>query len=361
MSTGFLKNRYTSFKKNEKKSSEWNRMYINAKFCIFFHMTAGGEPNTIKNYQYFFFERANSVDTMRCFMYIIITMLRSVHVKAPAKLNLHLKVCDVRPDGFHDIESIFQKIPIYDELLIEMVDSDCTCQVISPDFILPFENTLTSAYKAFCSCTGIKGGVRITLTKRIPSGAGMGGGSSDAAAVLSGLSELFGVKLTEEQKYNAAAKIGSDVFFFLGDGEACDAAVVSGRGENVRYIVPRRDLSFVLLCPGVHSATAEAYYLVDSWHNMNRAELTPFEELEYIYRRPIEQWSFYNSFTEPLAWKFPEIKRALSDLRKCNAGYVQMTGSGSVVFGVFASDEDANKSYEILRNSWDKCYYLASR
>ncbi|MCR4940985.1 MAG: 4-(cytidine 5'-diphospho)-2-C-methyl-D-erythritol kinase [Treponemataceae bacterium] len=288
-------------------------------------------------------------------------MLRSVHVKAPAKLNLHLKVCDVRPDGFHDIESIFQKVPLYDDLLIEMVDSNCTCQVISPDFILPFENTLTSAYKAFCSCTGIKDGVRITLRKRIPSGAGMGGGSSDAAAVLSGLSELFCVELSAEQKYNVASQIGSDVFFFLRNGEAYDAAIVSGRGEHVRYIVPRRDLYFVLLCPGVHSATGEAYSLVDSWHDMDRTEITPFKELEDMYRKPVNQWVFYNSFTEPLAWKFPEIKRALSDLRQCEADYVQMTGSGSVVFGVFASEKDAHKSYDVLRNEWDDCYYLASR
>ena len=288
-------------------------------------------------------------------------MLSSVHVKAPAKLNLYLKVCSVRPDGFHDIESIFQKIPLYDELLIEMVDSNCTCQVISPDFPLPFENTLTSAYKAFCSCTGIKNGVRITIRKRIPSGAGMGGGSSDAAAVLSGLSQLFGVELTAGQKTAAAASIGSDVFFFLGEGDACQAAVVSGRGENVRYIESRRDLSFVLLCPGVHSSTGEAYALVDGWHDMNRVEISPFNELDDIYRRPVAQWSFYNSFTEPLAWKYPEIKRALSDMRRCNADYVQMTGSGSVVFGVFASDEDARESHTVLSQVWDKCYYLSFR
>ncbi len=288
-------------------------------------------------------------------------MLSSVHVKAPAKLNLHLKVCEKRPDGFHDIESIFQKIPLYDELLIEMVDSSCTCQVISPEFTLPFENTLTSAYRAFCSCTGIKNGVRITLTKRIPSGAGMGGGSSDAAAVLSGLSQLFGIELTAQQKYEAASRIGSDVFFFLGEGEACQAAVVSGRGENVRYIDSRRDLSFVLLCPRVHSSTGEAYTLVDHWHNANRAEITPFNELEDVYKKPIEQWSFYNSFTEPLAWKFPEIRRALSDLQQCTAPFVQMTGSGSVVFGVFASDEEAKQAHAKLSDAWEECYFLTSR
>ncbi|MBP5752070.1 MAG: 4-(cytidine 5'-diphospho)-2-C-methyl-D-erythritol kinase, partial [Treponema sp.] len=123
----------------------------------------------------------------------------------------------------------------------------------------------------------------------------------------------------------------------------------------------RKDLYFVLLGPGVHSSTSEAYALVDNWHNVNRAGNTPFNELEDMYRKPVSKWTFYNSFTEPLAWKFPEIRKALSDLQQSDADYVQMTGSGSVVFGLFASAEDARNAYDVLRDSWAECYYLTSR
>lgn len=331
--------------------SENFKMHIYAKICIFLLFCIWTET-----------EKSQSalIDKVWDICIIYIAMLHSVHVKAPAKLNLHLKVCKKRPDGFHDIESIFQKIPLYDELEIEMADNSCNCQVICPEFALPLENTLTSAYKAFTSQTGITQGVKIALTKRIPSGAGMGGGSSDAAAVLCGLSELFGVELTDAQKHNAAAITGSDVFFFLENGAAYDAAVVSGRGENVRYIDSRRDLYFVLVCPGVHSSTGEAYSLVDEWNSGDTAEFTSFKELEAVYRRPVEEWSFSNSFTDPLAWKFPEIQKALSDLRSTGAGYVQMTGSGSVVFGVFASHEDAERACAKLRQEWKECYCLPS-
>ena len=146
-------------------------------------------------------------------------MLRSVHVVVPAKINLHLKVNEKRDDGFHDIESIFQKIPLYDELLIEMADTKNTCKVDSPVFKLPEKNTLTSAYSAFCAATGISVGVNVALTKHIPSGAGMGGGSSDAAGMLRGLQQLFGVSLTDAELKKAAETIGSDVSFFLYDGD----------------------------------------------------------------------------------------------------------------------------------------------
>ena len=151
----------------------------------------------------------------------------SARVIAPAKLNLHLKVLPKRQDGYHDIESIFQKIPLYDELLIEMVDNNYECQVSSPDFVLPLENTLTLAYKVFIAETGLTNGVKVSLKKRIPSGAGMGGGSSDAAAMLRGLQKLFNVSLSDAQLQRAASKIGSDVFFFLSDETEKDVALVT--------------------------------------------------------------------------------------------------------------------------------------
>lgn len=287
-------------------------------------------------------------------------MLSSVHVTAPAKINLHLKVGEKRRDGFHDIESIFQMIPLYDELLMEMVDSSYTCQVDSPALVLPPENTITSAYKAFCAVTGIDRGIKVSLTKRIPSGAGLGGGSSDAAAVLRGLERLFDVSLSEAQLHDAASKIGSDVFFFLADSPDKTVALVKGRGDVLSYIRPRGDLSFVLVCPGVHSSTAEAYSLVDNWNSGNTAVFLPYEKLEAEYRLSAQKWTFGNSFTKPLVRKFPVIGQAIDDLHAQNADFVEMTGSGSVVFGVFASEKDAERAYTQLCQVWKRCFLLTS-
>lgn len=285
-------------------------------------------------------------------------MLRSVHVIVPAKINLHLKVNEKRNDGFHDIESIFQKVPLYDELLIEMADTKNTCKVNSPVFKLPENNTLVSAYTAFCAATGIDIGVNVTLTKRIPSGAGMGGGSSDAAGMLQGLQKLFEVSLTDAELKKAAETIGSDVSFFLYDGPDYDAAIVTGRGEYVKYIKSRRDLFYVLVCPGVHSSTKEAYDLVDNWNNGDSTAFPSLLDLEAIYRSPVKNWTFENSFTKPIAWKYPIIQKAIQDVKSFNPDFVEMTGSGSVVFGIFSSENDAKKAYTQLCQIWKESYLL---
>jgi len=285
-------------------------------------------------------------------------MLRSVHVIVPAKINLHLKVNEKRNDGFHDIESIFQKVPLYDELLIEMADTKNTCKVNSPVFKLPENNTLVSAYTAFCAATGIDIGVNVTLTKHIPSGAGMGGGSSDAAGMLQGLQKLFEVSLTDAELKKAAETIGSDVSFFLYDGPDYETAIVTGRGENVRYIKSRRDLFYVLVCPGVHSSTKEAYDLVDNWNNGDSTAFPSLLDLEAIYRSPVKNWTFENSFTKPIAWKYPIIQKAIQDVKVFNPDFVEMTGSGSVVFGIFSSENDAKKAYTQLCQIWKESYLL---
>jgi len=291
-------------------------------------------------------------------MYNEKTMLRSVHEIVPAKINLHLKVNEKRADGFHGIESIFQKVPLYDEILIEMADSKNTCKIYSPVFKLPQNNTLFSAYTAFCAATGIDVGVNVTLTKRIPSGAGMGGGSSDAAGMLRGLQKLFGVSLTDAELRKAAETIGSDVSFFLYDGKEYDTAIVTGRGENVKYIESRRDLYYVLVCPGVHSSTKEAYDLVDNWNNGDCTAFPKLTELEAIYRSSAKSWTFCNSFTKPVAWKYPVIQKAIQDLKDTFPDFVEMTGSGSVVFGIFSSENDAKKAYTQLCQNWKESYLL---
>ena len=184
-------------------------------------------------------------------------MLTEIRIFAPAKINIGLKVLPARSDGFHCIESIFQTVSTGDELRVRLAGAEGTCTVSCREMELPQKNTLTSAYESFCTVTGIKvPGVSVELIKRIPAGGGMGGGSSDAAALVRALEMLCGVKLAITQKDEIASFTGSDVFFFLHCGESGGGcALVTGRGESVKPITPRSDVYLLMVFPDVHSST----------------------------------------------------------------------------------------------------------
>ncbi len=280
-------------------------------------------------------------------------MLSDIAVFAPAKVNIGLKVLKKRPDGFHGIESIFQTVSLYDKLEISLTEKKKTCIVESPDLILPEQNTITQAYSTFTELTGIDTGIHVKIEKQIPSGGGLGGGSSDGASCLKALFKMFGVELTESMAFEAASKIGSDVFFFL-LGEGC--ALVSGRGENVSPIKARDDLHFVMVFPKVHSSTKEAYALIDqSYEKGKKVKCPEFGTLEQIYRQPVNDWNFKNSFTPLLAEKYPQIKNALDSVISTGADWADMSGSGATVFGVYRDQASAQKAFLALKEEGFTC------
>ena len=216
-------------------------------------------------------------------------------------------------------------------------------------------NTITNAYEAFCAITGNTKGVKVILEKGIPSGGGLGGGSSDAAAFIRGMEKLCDLELTLEQYDRIAEKTGSDVFFFMHcDEEGRGCALVSGRGENVKKIQARNDLFLVLIFPEVSSSTKEAYALVDEFFARGKVLVSPeFDELELIYRRPPEKWTFNNTFTSVISRKYEEIGRAIEALRALGCVFAEMSGSGSTVYGVFTSRHQAESAIKELSDSWN--------
>jgi 4-diphosphocytidyl-2-C-methyl-D-erythritol kinase len=235
----------------------------------------------------------------------------------------------------------------------------CTVECIG--MTLPESNTLTKAYEGFCAATGVSEDVTVRLEKRIPAGAGLGGGSTDAASFIKALDALFETHLDDGQFMRIAENVGSDVFFFLTCGEM-GAAVVTGRGECVRPIAPRGDLFFVLVCPNVHVSTAEAYCLVDAHFTKAREKSVsehtevylPQDVLENGYYANVRTWRFVNSFTEPLTQRYPEIAEAIADLKNAGSLFTQMSGSGSAVFGVFESFNAAKGVAAALAKKWEK-------
>ena len=273
--------------------------------------------------------------------------------RAYAKVNFNLRILPKRSDGFHSIESIFQTVDLFDELtVIESDDEGCSihCETMK----LPERNTLTSAYQAFTECVDCNvPAVKVFLRKGIPAGGGLGGGSADAAALIRVLERMCGTKLSDSQLDYVAGKTGSDVFFFMHcDSEGKGAALVGGRGECIKKIQSRHDLYLLLVFPSVASSTKEAYDLVDERLKLEKDVGYPdFERLPVIYAGKPESWKFKNSFTPSLCSKYKEIEGALAQLKKAGAEYVEMTGSGSTIFGVFTLRQQAIYSCNLLADS----------
>jgi 4-diphosphocytidyl-2-C-methyl-D-erythritol kinase len=249
----------------------------------------------------------------------------------PAKINLGLNVLRKREDGYHDIDTCMVSIPLVD--ILEITTSDQfeflqTGRAIQGDTGL---NLCEKAYYLLKEQFSI-GPVRIHLRKQIPIGAGLGGGSADATYTLLALNELFGLQLSTENLKEFASKLGSDCPFFVDSS----AQLARGRGEVLRNItlnVPT--LYLVLLNPGIHVGTKEAYA------GVSPAE--PKVSLEEILKLPIESWqeSLRNDFEKSVFPLHPQIEILKQELLENGAVYAAMSGSGSSVFGLFTSESKA--------------------
>ena len=279
-------------------------------------------------------------------------MIKSaVSLKAHAKINLHLEVLGKRSDGFHDLVSVFAPISLADELLMQRKPDKKECKVLSPLAELPVENTITRAYEEFKNFTGISEGVSVRILKRIPEGAGLGGGSSDAASVLLGLNDMFSADLKEEDLRAIALKIGSDVPFFLGNG----AAVVKGRGEEIKRLSLFSDYFGILIYPGIKSATPRAYSLLS---RKESEKLNPAFDPELFCGKDCREWPFFNSFEDVLFNEYPAIKKAKLDLLKYEADFALMSGAGSSVFGLFKDEKTAENAYSKLFAEYPQCFFF---
>ena len=250
-----------------------------------------------------------------------------VEIKSFAKLNLFLDVLRKRDDGYHDISSIMQTISLHDTLVFEKTERGFS---LESTVKIPGKNSIEKAYEVFKKEIGMDFGIRAKLIKRIPMGAGLGGGSSNAAATLKYLASQVGVG--EGDLVDLAAKVGSDVPFFL----KCGTALVEGRGDVVEWLNDLPSYGVELAIPRVRISTAKAY----SWlreEDLGRAKCSPVELYEAYRSRDesrINECS-YNVFQEVILEDFWEIKSALKYLSERNPIVAMMTGSGSAVFGIF--------------------------
>ena len=254
-----------------------------------------------------------------------------MQVLAPAKINLSLKILGRRNDDFHELDTLITPISLYDEIGIEKrPEKGIKFRCDDPSVPQGDDNLVVRAAKAFFETTKIEPVVSIELKKKIPHGAGLGGGSSDAASVLLTLNDLFETKLSREALAEIAAPLGSDVPFFLFQS----AAICKGHGEMVMPVKLQRQFSILLLKPAFAVSTAWAY---SRWQHSREIPGIRYEEQEFAGQ------TFANDLERPVFEKFVFLARfKMWLLSQSEVGAGLMSGSGSTMFAVMRENADAD-------------------
>jgi len=255
-----------------------------------------------------------------------------MQILAPAKTNLSLKILGRRDDGFHELDTLIAPISLYDEIRLDKGRPGKGIEFRCDDLSVPQgnDNLVVRAAKAFFEMTEIEPAVSIQLQKKIPHGAGLGGGSSDAASVLLALNRLFDAKLSTKMLAEMAAPIGSDVPFFVFQS----AAACKGHGELVTPVKLKKRLSILLLKPSFAVSTAWAY---SRWQDSREVPRIRYEAQEFADQ------AFVNDLERPVFEKFvflAQLKMWL--LSQSEAGAALMSGSGSTMFAVMRDKADAD-------------------
>jgi len=269
---------------------------------------------------------------------------QTLTLKAPAKINLFLKILKRRSDGYHEIESLMQKIALFDILHLSRQGKSVSLSCRSSEVPEDRKNIVCRAADAFFSTTGITPGVHIILEKNIPVAAGLGGGSSDAAAVLLGLNKLLAADLETECLMDIGLKLGADVPFFLDD---CSVALATGIGECLQKVDPIREYWILLVNPGFAVSTKWVYekFPLTSYSNpyiLARGQLMDGES-HTISPGLFEELG--NDLEAVTVKRYPEIGNIKNELKKAGAIAALMSGSGPTVFGLFSGKEEAQRSF----------------
>jgi 4-diphosphocytidyl-2-C-methyl-D-erythritol kinase len=266
-------------------------------------------------------------------------------LKAHAKLNLDLRVGSRRADGYHELRTIFQTIALHDTLVIESTRKPVAVAGDASAMPLGEDNLAWKAAAALWHAmgrTGLPMGARITIRKRIPAQAGLGGGSSDAAATLAGLNRLWREPVAPHALVSLAATLGADVPFFLVGGSALGL----GRGDEIYPLIdlPSRDV--VIVRPSFGISTRDAYAWLADARSTGSANVVPL-----VAERSSE--GFANDFERVVEARHPEIQEIRQRLMRLGAKAARMSGSGSAVFGVFDTPGRARRAEaQLHRPEW---------
>lgn len=276
--------------------------------------------------------------------------MKSITLQTPAKINLSLDVLRDRDDGYHDVKMIMQTIDLHDEVLIEEaekgIDVECSNEYIPSGR----DNIAYKAAKLLMECCGLEKGVKIKIRKRIPASSGLGGGSSDAAAVLKGMNEIFALGLGRQELSVLGKKIGADVPYFLWGG----TALAEGIGEIITELKRLSGVDIVLVMPNFSVSTAWVY------GNLDFSEIGERPDTDLLVKAVLENRvdiiaKNMRNVLETVTIKrhgiIAEIKSCLVELGALGS---MMSGSGPSVFGIYADKQSARYACERMKDrGWD--------
>lgn len=261
-------------------------------------------------------------------------------LKSPAKVNFRLDVLKRRPDGYHELRMLMQQISLYDEVAIK-VTATPGVRVTTDSAAVPAGagNIAWQAAVALLQRANCDAGVEINITKRIPLAAGLGGGSSNAAATLLGLNELLGLGFTREELLTTGLQLGADVPFFIFG----KAAIAEGIGERLTEMPGLPQMPLVIVNPGIHVATAWVY------QNLMLTTEKVAAKLPVLYKSAVDLCGILSNDLEAVTIsRVPVISEIKQQLTAAGAVGALMSGSGPSVFGVFADERTASVAAEQL-------------
>lgn len=267
--------------------------------------------------------------------------MTKLEVKAPAKINIGLYVTGKRQDGYHNIETIFYPIKLYDSISIEDSDSfNFTTSVESLE--IDSGNLIVKAKNLLEEYSGERINCKITLEKNIPIGGGLGGGSSDAASVLNGLNDFANLNLSKHEISDLALRLGSDVPFFLNP----KPVFAEGRGEIMHQLPVNIELPILVINPGIHISTTWAYSkILPKTSGFNLREIKSLD----TYHLKFLNGKIENDFENIVFEKYPQIKEIKLLHYKMGAIFSLMSGSGSTVFGIYPNEGTVKAAANVMR------------
>lgn len=267
--------------------------------------------------------------------------MKTLRVRCPAKVNLHLRVLGRRSDGYHELITLIQPVELFDEIVLTIGGAGIRLQCDHPQLQTGEDNLAWKAATLYQEETGDHFGLEIRLFKRIPLAAGLGGGSSDAAGVLVALNELRGGDVSPESQAHWARRLGADVAFFLRPGPS----VATGIGEKLRPVRILPSLNYVIVFPGWPISTKWVYENLDLGLTNTEKD---FNIPNLIERIETIVGLLHNDLELVTTRAHPWISQTKARLLECGALGALMSGSGPTVFGIFADEVTAQGAWQRL-------------